>query len=109
MSLVIIPEGYFSMGSDKGAANERPVHRVWVDQFALGQYAVTNSQYKIFLDDTSRKAPPLWEDDRFNNPDQPVTGVSWFDASAYCSWLAERSGKAYRLPTEAEWERAARG
>jgi formylglycine-generating enzyme required for sulfatase activity len=70
---------------------------------------VTNRLYRCFLDDTSRPPPPGWDDARFNHPDQPVTSVSWFDAVAYCAWLAERTGKPYRLPTEAEWERAARG
>jgi len=107
--MVVIPEGDFLMGSDDGADNERPVHRVWVDRFAIGRYAVTNHLYQFFLDDPLRQAPPGWDDERFNHPDQPVTSVSWFDATAYCAWLSERTGKSYRLPTEAEWERAARG
>jgi formylglycine-generating enzyme required for sulfatase activity len=107
--MVIIPEGYFTMGCDNGADNERPAHRVWVDRFAIGRSAITNHLYQYFLDDTVRQAPPGWNDARFNHPDQPVTSVSWFDAAAYCAWLAARTGKAYRLPTEAEWERAARG
>ena len=107
--MVSIPEGFFVMGYDNGADNERPAHRVWIDRFAIARYAVTNRLYKYFLEDTSHPAPPGWNDTRFNHPDQPVTSVSWFDATAYCAWLAERTGKAYRLPTEAEWERAARG
>jgi len=107
--MVIIPEGDFLMGSEDGAENERPVHRVWVDRFAIGRYAVTNRLYRYFLEDTSRQAPPGWNDERFNHPDQPVTSVSWFEATACCAWLAARTGKPCRLPTEAEWERAARG
>jgi len=107
--MVVIPEGEFLMGSDDGADNERPVHRAWVDRFAIGRYAVTNHLYQFFLDDTSRHAPPGCNDERFKHPGQPVTSVSWFDATAYCAWLSERTGKSYRLPTEAEWERAARG
>jgi formylglycine-generating enzyme required for sulfatase activity len=107
--MVRIPGSYFLMGSDTGAANERPAHRVWVDSFAIARTATTNRLYRIFAEETSRKAPRGFSDERFNHPDQPVTSVSWFDAVAYCEWLAARTLRAYRLPTEAEWERAARG
>jgi formylglycine-generating enzyme len=107
--MIIIPEGDFLMGCETGAANERPVHRVSVDSFAIGRYAVTNRLYCIFLEEAQRQAPPGGHDARFNHPDQPVTSVSWFDATAYCEWLREFTGKPFRLPTEAEWEYAARG
>ena len=107
--MIIIPAGDFLMGCDAGADNERPVHRVWVDRFALARTAVTNRQYESFVNDCGQTAPASFCDDRFNHPDQPVTSVSWFDATLYCAWFSERTGKAYRLPTEAEWERAARG
>jgi formylglycine-generating enzyme required for sulfatase activity len=107
--MVVIPEGEFLMGSDSGAKNEWPAHRVWVDRFALARHAVTNRLYRFFVEETRHAAPGAWSDERFNDPRQPVTSVSWFDASEYCAWLAARTGKAYRLPTEAEWERAARG
>jgi formylglycine-generating enzyme len=107
--MIAIPEGDFLMGCADGASNERPVHRVWVDGFAIARFAVTNRLYRIFLDEALHQAPPCSSDERFNHPDQPVTSVSWFDATLYCAWLAARTGKAYRLPTEAEWERAARG
>jgi formylglycine-generating enzyme required for sulfatase activity len=107
--MIAIPEGNFLMGCDKGAASERPVHRVYTSRFALSRFAVTNRLYRIFVEDASHQAPPGWNDERFNHPDQPVTSVSWFDATLYCMWLAARTGKAYRLPAEAEWERAARG
>jgi sulfatase modifying factor 1 len=103
---VVIPEGHFLMGCDAGPACERPVHRVWVDRFKMGKFAVTNRLYRLFVDDTNHD---MWTDDRFSHPDQPVTSVSWYDANAYCAWLSERTGNHYRLPTEAEWERAARG
>jgi formylglycine-generating enzyme len=109
ISPVIIHEGYFLMGNDDGLENERPRHRVWVDSFAIARYAVTNSQYRLFLNDRSQKPPPNWDDEQFNHPDQPVTSVSWYEATAFCNWLSVRTGKAYRLPTEAEWEKAARG
>jgi sulfatase modifying factor 1 len=107
--MVTIPAGDFLMGCDDGPADERPAHRVWVDSFAIGRFAVTNRLYSFFLADTLRRAPRGFYDERFNDPDQPVTSVSWFDAAAYCEWLSARTGKPYRLPTEAEWERAARG
>jgi len=106
---VLIPEGSFAMGCETGARGEQPVHRVWLSAFAIGCYAVTNRLYSYFLDATSQTAPPGWNDAQFNRSDQPVTSVSWFDSVGYCAWLAAATGKPYRLPTEAEWERAARG
>ena len=107
--MVEIPAVNFLMGCDAGPENERPLHRVWVGSFAIARTATTNRLYREFLDQTRRRMPPGWDDERFNHPDQPVTGVSWFDAAEYCSWLGACTGRPYRLPTEAEWERAARG
>jgi formylglycine-generating enzyme len=107
--MALIPGGEFLMGCDQGAASERPVHRVGVDAFRIGIYAVTNTQYGQFIEDSGYAIPPSWADPRFTHPDQPVTSVSWYDAVAYCDWLTKRTLKGYRLPTEAEWERAARG
>ena len=104
-----IPEGWFEMGCDAGRDDEKPAHRVWVDAFELAAFQVTNADYARFLDEAGHPAPLLWEDPDFSHPAQPVVAVSWFDAVAYCKWLGSKFGKVYRLPTEAEWERAARG
>jgi sulfatase modifying factor 1 len=104
-----IPEGWFLMGSDAGQDNERPVHRVWVDAFQLCAWQVTNSEYARFLQETGTAPPPTWKNPNLNHPKQPVISVSWFEAMEYCAWLTPHLGKLCRLPTEAEWERAARG
>ena len=108
-SLIAIPAGWFLMGSDSGQDNERPVHRVWVDAFQLAATQITNKEYARFLEANDSAAPPFWSDPNFSHPEQPVVAVSWFEAVAYCQWLSQITGKQYRLPTEAEWERAARG
>lgn len=105
----LLPDGWSQMGSDAGRDDEKPAHRVWVDAFELAAFQTTNVQYSRFLHDTHHPAPSFWSDPAFANPEQPVVAVSWFDASAYCDWLSRLYGKRYRLPTEAEWERAARG
>jgi sulfatase modifying factor 1 len=97
------------MGSEAGQDVERPIHRVQVDAFSLAETQVTNADYARFLERTHLPEPPHWKDPNFNHPDQPVVAVSWYDAVAYCEWLSEVSGKSFRLPTEAEWEYAARG
>jgi formylglycine-generating enzyme len=107
--LTPIPAGWFFMGSDAGQENERPVHRVWLDAFYLAEHQVTNAEYAVFLAATESTDPPLWRDVNFNRPEQPVVAVSWFEAVKYCEWLSQLSGRQYRLPTEAEWERASRG
>jgi formylglycine-generating enzyme required for sulfatase activity len=97
------------MGCDSGQDNERPIHRVWVDEFLLAAHQVTNAQYAGFLRATASPSPPLWNDSKFNHPEQPVVAVSWFEAASYCEWLSAITGRTFRLPSEAEWERAARG
>jgi formylglycine-generating enzyme len=106
---VPIAAGWFSMGSDAGQSVEGPVHRVWVDSFEMAPTQVTVREYARFLEATKRMPPPFWDDPNFSHPEQPAVAVSWFDATAYCAWLSEMTGSQYRLPTEAEWERAARG
>ena len=96
------------MGSQTGQDNEKPVHRVWIDSFWLGTCQITNAEYGLYLAASGALAPPFWTDPNFNHPQQPVAGVSWFEATAYCDWLSSLSGRRFRRPTEAEWERAAR-
>jgi formylglycine-generating enzyme len=107
--LALIPAGWFLMGSKQGQENEQPVHRVWVDDFYLATRQVTNFEYGLFLGGTGNAAPPFWNDPNFNHPEQPVVAVSWFEAQRYCEWLRSLTGRNYRLPSEAEWERASRG
>ena len=119
--MVFVPGGEFQMGSDpkeidelwaktgwdadwkEFAADESPKHRVTVEGFWMYATEVTNDQYGKFLKATGHREPLFWKDDHFNDPKQPVVGVSWDDAQAYCKWAGAR------LPTEAEWEYAARG
>lgn len=107
--MVRIPEQWFQMGCETGRDDEKPVHRVWVDSFELAAYQVTNADYQRFLEATGASAPPYFGDPNFNNSKMPVVAVSWHEAMAYCEWLSGVSGKGFRLPTEAEWECAARG
>lgn len=107
--LVAIEGGSFVMGNDAGRADERPAHRVEVGSFRAGVRPVSNAEYAVFVHATGYEPPPFVDDRRFGEPLQPVAGVSWHDAVAYCRWLAAETGIPYRLPTEAEREYAARG
>ena len=130
--------GWFWMGDDNGPAEERPRHRVSLDTFEMARFPTTNAMYRRFIADGGyadalwwreaiadkrwssgkirdyvgeRTEPTYWDDLRFNNPAQPVVGVTWYEAAAYCAWLTAKlnDGHTYRLPTEAEWECAAHG
>ena len=135
--LALIPGGDFLMGSDDAEEDERPAHRVHVDDFLIGVHPVTNTEYARFVRETGHRAPAIYElpivvaaggHDRertFRSVGQPyawnateppqdrlehpVTLVRWEDATAYCTWLSAMTGRVMRLPTEAEWEKAARG
>jgi formylglycine-generating enzyme len=109
MQTVRIPEGWFWMGSANHYSWESPRHRVWIDSFEIASTPVTRIEYAVFLRETNQPEPAGWADPAFSNPAQPVVGVSWFDAVAYCSWISDRRHEHYRLPCEAEWEKACRG
>ena len=106
-----IPVGEFWMGSDTITDDERPVHQVWVDAFQIARVPVTNAQYALYMADTSVEPPSHW---RGSQPprgleNHPVVNVSWDAAQTYCRWLGIKIERLVRLPTEAEWEKAARG
>ncbi len=105
--MVWIPAGTFRMGDIQGGggSSEKPVHRVSVSRFAMGMYEVTFAEYDKFAQATGRTKP---SDSGWGRGNRPVIYVSWHDANAYAQWLTQQTGKKYRLPTEAEWEYAAR-
>jgi len=107
-SMVLIPGGEFMMGKDSDRGfNFSPAHKVKVDSFFMDIHEVTNAEYLRFCQETGYKLPEFWNTDRFNSGEDymnyPVIGVNWFDACKYAEWAGKR------LPTEAEWEYAARG
>ena len=119
--MVLIPGGHFLMGVDKEVNvdtkkmsqrqklryavsreafhDEGPAHNVIIDAFFIDQYEVSNKHYGEFLKASGHPSPAYWDDHRRNKPQQPVSGVNWNDANAFCSWANKR------LPTEAEWEK----
>ena len=105
--MVLIPSGSFTMGDESGDIDERPQRVIYLDAYYIDKYEVTNADYRRFTKMLKRRPPsiPVFEDDEnlLKGDDQPVVGVTWLDARAYCIWAGNR------LPTEAEWEKAARG
>jgi formylglycine-generating enzyme required for sulfatase activity len=130
VEFVLVPAGEFEMGSTAEEAKEAfedatlrssmleehvfiaetPKHTVYLDAYYISKHPVTNAQYRAFVEATGRKPPydterkqHIWEQSDFSVPEQPVVGVTWFDAAAFCDWIGGQ------LPTEAQWEKAARG
>ncbi|MCX6596063.1 MAG: formylglycine-generating enzyme family protein [Acidobacteria bacterium] len=128
---LLVPAGSFKMGDNfgDGESRERPVHLVDLDAFYIAKFEVTNGDWKKFQADPGYDDTKFWPNGRVVPKDQspywtqannhggatpgsdnyPVLGVNWDAATAYCNWLSAKTGKKYRLPTEAEWEKAARG
>lgn len=135
--LALIPSGDFLMGADDGEPDERPAHRVHVPAFLMGVHPVTHAEYARFVQATGHRPPAVYElplvvvaggearergyratstsyvwangtppADKLHHP---VTLVRWEDAASYCAWLSAETGRGFRLPAEAEWEKAARG
>jgi formylglycine-generating enzyme required for sulfatase activity len=102
--LLYVPGGTYTLGAEDLPETARPVHRVRLSPFWIGKYPVTNEQYGRFLkENPDQREPQFWNDEIFNQPRQPVVGVSRAEAEAYCRWAG------LRLPSEAQWEAAARG
>ena len=108
---VEIPAGAFWMGSKKGRDNEKPVHKVHLERYWIAKTPITNAQYRLFVEATGHRAPRHWENGKIPRglESHPVVNVNWHDAMAYCKWLSAVTGEAITLPSEAEWEKAARG
>ncbi len=103
--MVWISDGHFRMGDIQGGLSNAQVNSVSIDSFAMGQNEVTFAEYDRFADATGRSKP---SDHGWGRGNRPVINVSWNDATAYTKWLSQQTGHQYRLPTEAEWEYAAR-
>ena len=104
--MVELSGGRFLMGVKTEPEEERPLHQVALSPFSIGKYPVTFEEYDTFCEATGKEKP---SDHGWGRERRPVINVSWHDALAYCKWLSEQTGRQYRLPSEAEWEYAARG
>ena len=91
--------------------SENEAHLVILPAYAIARVPITNAQYQLFVNAAGHPPPPHWEEDRIPKglESHPVVNVSWHDAIAYCQWLSQVTGKTITLPSEAEWEKAARG
>jgi len=115
--MILIPAGKFLIGSKRrhrfAQDNEQPQHTLYLPNYYIAKTVVTNAQYAAFVQDTGGRRPTHWGSERGRPPrgkeTHPVVYISWHEAIAYCDWLSEVTSKSYRLPSEAEWEKAARG
>jgi formylglycine-generating enzyme required for sulfatase activity len=107
ITMIHIPEGQFTIGSPEGEgdADEHPAHKVFLSGYWIGKTEVTFAQYDAFCQETGLAKP---QDEGWGRGERPVINVSWMEAKKFCAWLEKKTGVAFRLPTEAEWERAAR-
>lgn len=116
LELLLVPAGEFLMGSDlkvdkEARDDEQPQHRLVLPEFYIGKVPVTNRQYAAFVKAAGQTVSSYWRNHQIpaHKHDHPVVNVKWDDAMTFCRWLSQTSGKPFRLPTEAEWEKAARG
>jgi formylglycine-generating enzyme required for sulfatase activity len=131
--VVTISAGKFRMGDNKGRDNEKPQHELFLPDYQIGRYPLTNAEFAHFIEAGGYHdqrwwteagwrekekptfeaepwtEPRWWDDADYNKPNHPVVGVSWYEILAFCRWLSAETGRSYRLPSEAEWEKAARG
>ena len=108
VEFIFVKGGTFEMGDRKedGYEEERPVHTVTLSDYYISKHEITFHQYDVFCDSTARDKP---YDNNWGRGDRPVINVSYYDAKSFCDWMSRTTGRAIRLPTEAEWEYAARG
>ena len=116
LEMILIPAGEFLMGSDPSVDEyardrEQPQHTLYLPDYYLAKTLVTNAQYAAFVQATGHTQPGHWKGGKppGGKEDHPVVNVSWHDAIAYCRWLSETTDRPYHLPSEAEWEKGARG
>jgi len=115
MEFVNIPAGEFWMGADDSDPHarddEKPKHKVYLDGYWIGKYPVTNQQYACFVEEKKHRIPEHWKNGQIPNKreDHPVVFVSWLDSEAFTKWISRKSSLTVTLPTEAQWEKAARG
>jgi formylglycine-generating enzyme required for sulfatase activity len=114
--MVQVPAGTLAMGvpasEDEFPENLRPWHTgkvLEMPAFSISKYAITNREYRDYVEKAGADVPMKFDDPEFNADNQPVVGISWLDGTAYCKWMQEATGKAYHLPTDAQYEYAARG
>jgi formylglycine-generating enzyme required for sulfatase activity len=118
--LVFVKGGTFTMGANNTSPEESPAHQITISDFYIGKFEVKVEQYKQFCQETKRFFPKVPQNpDWYEEHDQikkwvwrkghPIVNVNWFDGQAYCEWLSKKTGKSFRLPTEAEWEYVAKG
>jgi formylglycine-generating enzyme required for sulfatase activity len=100
--MITLPGGTFAMGSNDDST-EKPIHQVTLKRFAIGKYPVSVREWNACAEAKACTFTAAGKDEA------PITNISWSDAKQFAAWLAETTGKSYRLPTEAEWEYAARG
>jgi formylglycine-generating enzyme required for sulfatase activity len=104
--MIHIPMGEFIMGSDEAEDDQKPEHKVFLSSYWIGRYPVTFDQYDWYCKETGKTKP---DDKGWGRGNRPVIRVTWHDAMEFCQWISKKTGLEFALPTEAQWEKAARG